>query len=716
MSQSAPPPVHRCSTWVEVLRRRATEDPDRAAFAFLADGDTVKATLTYGELDLRARAIAALLQSRGLAGERALLLYPPGLDYIAAFFGCLYAGVVAVPAYPPRRNRSSDRLQAIVANARAAAILTTPTIDAAAGRLGGQTLSRRPLHWVLTDEAPAADAQAWREPRLCGEDLAFLQYTSGSTAEPRGVMLTHRNLLHNSRWIQRCFEHTRDSRGLIWLPPYHDMGLIGGILQPLYVGFPCYLMSPTSVFSSPFSWLQAVSRYRGTASGGPDFAYDLCVRKVTPAQRAALDLSCWEVAFCGAEPVRADTLERFAEAFAPCGFRREAFYPCYGLAEATLLATGGKKADPPLILSVRKASLESDQAVPAGPGEPGAVALVGCGRGLADQRTLIVHPETLAPCGPGAVGEVWVAGPSVARGYWEQPEATRLAFGARLAGTGEGPFLRTGDLGFLDGRGELFVTGRLKDLIILRGRNLYPQDLERSAERAHPDLAPGGGAAFSFEDGGRERLAVAYELVPRRQPDVAAAAEAVRRALAEEHEAELSAFVLLKLGGLPKTSSGKVRRQACREAYLAGALEAHGEWRAGGRACGGGLTRAAVLAAAPAERLGLLEAHFRGEVARALRLGPAAVDPRQPVSTLGLDSLTTLQLKNALEASLGVSLPVTRLLNGVSIATLASQVLTELLLYAPAPVPQDMTGLLQQVQQLSDDQVQELLGAAKVTG
>jgi acyl-CoA synthetase (AMP-forming)/AMP-acid ligase II/acyl carrier protein len=678
---------------------------------FLADADTVKATVTYGELDSQARAIAATLQSRGLAGERALLLYPPGLDYIAAFFGCLYAGVVAVPTYPPRRNRSGDRLQAIVANARAAAVLTTPSVDAFAGRLWGQTLGRQPLHWLLNDEVSATDVGAWKEPALSGDTLAVLQYTSGSTAAPRGVMLTHANLLHNSRWIERCFGQTRDSRGVIWLPPYHDMGLIGGILQPLYAGLPCYLMSPTTVFANPFSWLQVISHYRASASGGPDFAYDLCVRKVTPEQRATLDLSCWQVAFCGAEPVRPDTLQRFTKMFAPCGFRRQAFYPCYGLAEATLLVSGGKLDAPPVTLSVRKAALEANQVLPAHPEEPGTQALVGCGHSLADQQVVIAHPERLTRCPPAEVGEVWVAGPSVAAGYWDRPDDSLRTFGARLADSGEGPFLRTGDLGFLHD-GELFITGRLKDLLILRGRNLYPQDLERTTERSHPDLNPGCGAAFSVEADGQERLVIAYEVVPRRQADVAAVAEAVRRAVAEEHEAELHAFVLLKLGGMPRTSSGKVQRQACRSAFLAGTLEAHGEWRAAGRPSGGGLSRAAVLAVPVQQRQAVLETHFREQLAGVLRLDPAAVDPHQPVNALGLDSLTTLELKNALWDSLGVSLSVTNLLRGASLSTLASEVLTELSQHAP--IPPSMSSLLLHVQQLSDDQVKALLDADRV--
>jgi acyl-CoA synthetase (AMP-forming)/AMP-acid ligase II len=680
LSKQARPSSKDCPTLVALLRRRTSENPDRVAFTFLADPETDKGTLTYRELDQRARAIAGTLQSLGLAGERVLLLYPPGLDYVAAFFGCLYAGAVAVPAYPPRRNRSLDRLQAIAADSRAAVALITPAVGATLTNLSAQAAELTALRRILSNQIPAEAAHAWQEPSLSGESLAFLQYTSGSTAAPRGVMLSHRNLLHNCRWIHDCFEHTPESRGLIWLPPYHDMGLIGGILQPVYGGFPCYLMSPVTFFSSPISWLQAVSRYRATVSGGPNFAYDLCVRKVSPEQRATLDLACWQVAFSGAEPVRAETLERFAGAFAPCGFRREAFYPCYGLAEATLLASGGKKGRTPWTLSVRKSALEANRGEPAAPKDPWAQVLVGCGQSLADQQLVIAHPEERTRCRPGEVGEIWLAGPSAAQGYWEKPEESRRTFGARLADTGEGPFLRTGDLGFLRD-GELFLTGRLKDLIILRGRNLYPQDLEWTAERSHPDLQPGCGAAFAVEEGGQERLVLAYEAAPQRQPDVAAVAEAVRRAVADEHEADLHAFALLRPGGVPRTSSGKVRRRDCRSAFLAGIPDALGQWRATGPPSAVALTRSAVLAAPAHERQTLLEAYFRGQLARLLRLDPAVVDLHQPVTALGLDSLMTFELKNALEGGLGVTLAVSHFLQGASIARLAAQVLEQL----PAP-------------------------------
>jgi acyl-CoA synthetase (AMP-forming)/AMP-acid ligase II/acyl carrier protein len=703
----------RDASFVALLRRRAREDPERAAYTFLADGDVERGTLTYGEVDRRARAIAATLQSLGLAGERALLLFPPGLDYVEAFFGCLYAGVIAVPAYPPRRNRSLERIRAITADARAAVVLSTRMAGLAVERLADQMPGLHGVRCLFSDQFPEQAAEAWHEPAPSGESLAFLQYTSGSTAMPRGVMLTHDNLLHNCYWVERRFEHTPESIGVIWLPPYHDMGLVGGLLQPLYVGLHCYLMSPVSVFSSPFAWLQAISRYRATTSGGPNFAYDLCVRRITREQRAMLDLSCWQVAFCGAEPVRAETLERFSEMFAPCGFRREVLYPCYGLAEATVMVSGGKKNTPFRCLSVRKAPLEANHVVPCSSTEPGNVALVGCGHTFDDQRIITVHPERRTRCAPGQVGEIWVAGPSIARGYWDKPEDSRQALEARLADTGEGPYLRTGDLGFLD-EGELFITGRLKDLIILCGRNLYPQDLERTAERSHPDLQPGCGAAFSIEEDGQERLVIACEAMPRRHPEVDQVAEAVRQAVIEEHEADLYAFVLLKPSGIPRTSSGKIQRHVCRSAFVSGTLEMVGQWRAAGAPSADGLTRTAVLALPAHERRKWLEAYVRKHLARMVRLDPAAVDLHQSVTTLGLDSLRIVELKNALEGCLGITVSVSSFLQGASIAQLVSDVLQELSAPAAVSDSQSMSKLLHEIQQLSSEQVTRLLDADKV--
>ena len=567
------------STLVELLRRRASRQPERLGYSFLLDGDGDAAEATYAELDRRARGLGATLQRMGVTGERALLLYPPGLDYIAAFFGCLYAGTTAVPAYPPRPNRPAPRVSAIIENAAPRVILTTtalrPKLESMLPVPPGTT-------WLVTDGGAdlASLADDWRDPGVEPSTLAFLQYTSGSTAAPKGVMLSHANLMHNLELIRACFAQSARERTVIWLPPYHDMGLIGGILEPLYAGYPVTLLSPLAFLQQPVRWLRAISKTRATTSGGPNFAYELCVQKVSAEQRRELDLSSWSLAFNGAEPIRSDTLDRFATAFASCGFRREAFYPCYGLAEATLLVSAGRRLGGPLVRPFAAGELERPR------------TLVGCGLAADPQpgypAIAIALPESGKPCAEGEVGEIWVRGPSVAQGYWRQPEETARVFAARFVDTSagdkaQGPFLRTGDLGFVAG-GELFVTGRLKDLIILRGRNHYPQDIELTVERSHPALRPGCGAAFAIEREGEERLAVMVEVHREHRqggaPEIAEIIAAIRRAVADEHEVVPDAVVLLKPATLPKTSSGKIQRHACRAAYLSGSLAAVASWRA----------------------------------------------------------------------------------------------------------------------------------------
>ncbi len=486
------------STLVELLRYRALHQPGQLAFTFLQDGETESSSLTYQELDRQARAIATQVQSFGATGSLALLLYPPGLEFIAAFFGCLYAGAVAIPAYPPRRNQNMFRLQAIVASSQAVVALTTTSLLTNIRDQFAQNPELAALRWLATDNIASDQALDWQEPALSSDTLAFLQYTSGSTGTPKGVMVSHSNLLHNSTLIQQCFEDTPNSIGVSWLPPYHDMGLIGGVLQPLYVGAPMILMSPVAFLQKPLRWLLAISRYRATTSGGSNFAYDLCVRKITPEQRVTLDLSSWKVAFNGAEPVRADTLDRFVRTFGPCGFRREAFYPCYGMAETTLFVSGGLKTAPPVVHHVKGTALEQNRVVAAASEQEGVRAIVGCGQTWLDQKIVVVDPESLTQCLSDQVGEIWVSGSSVARGYWRRPEETQQTFQAYLADTVEGSFLRTGDLGFLH-NGELFVTGRLKDLVIIRGRNHYPQDIELTVDESHPALRSGCAAAFSVE-------------------------------------------------------------------------------------------------------------------------------------------------------------------------------------------------------------------------
>jgi len=567
-------------TLVDLVRHRARCQPDEIAFTYLVDGETEQVRMTNRDLDRQARAIGAWLESQDLVGERALLLYPAGLEFIAAFFGCLYAGVTAVPVYPPRRNRSLARVQAIADDAEAQVALTTDVVLRRVEPLIDETPHLKQLTWLATCHVPQGMEEKWDMPDIRGDTLAFLQYTSGSTGTPKGVMLDHNNLMHNSALIAHAFEHARSSLGVFWLPSYHDMGLIGGILQPLYVGRPNVLMSPMAFLQKPYRWLSAISRFGGTTSGGPDFAYALCVRKVTAEQKATLDLSSWQVAFNGAEPVREETIEAFSEAFAPCGFRREAFYPCFGLAEATLIVSGGFAKRPPVIRWFDAAALANHQVVDASPEEEEARALVGCGETLPDQKIVIADPQTMTRCAPDQIGEIWVGGPSVAKGYWRQAEGTQATFRAFLKDTGEGPFLRTGDLGFIQD-GELFVTGRIKDLIIFRGFNVYPQDIELTVARAHPHLVPDCGAAFAVEGGGQEKLVVVQEIHRRHRENVQEVFQAVRQAVAEEHDLPLEAIVLVRAGSIPKTSSGKIQRHACRQGFLEGSLEVVAQWQGG---------------------------------------------------------------------------------------------------------------------------------------
>lgn len=588
------------SNLVELLRYRAQQQPDNTAFIYLKDGEIESTKLTYQELDQQARAIAIKLQQITQPGERALLLYPSSLDFITAFFGCLYAQVIAVPAYPPRANQNLLRIKTIVADAQATVALTTTSLLSNLTQRWAANLDSATLHWLATDSVDDNLALLWREPMMEQNTLAFLQYTSGSTDNPKGVMVTHGNILHNEQMIAKAFEHSEKTISVGWLPLFHDMGLIGNVLQPLYLGLPCILMSPVDFLQKPFRWLDAISRYKATSSGGPNFAYDLCVRKITPEQRSQLDLSSWDVAFTGAEPIRAETLTAFTNTFTECGFRHQAFYPCYGMAEATLFITGSIKTDVPVIQTVDAKTLTLNRVVIVNEvvnKDINTRNIVGCGRSGSEQKVIIVHPESLTQLAEGEVGEIWVKSPSVAAGYWNNLEHTTKTFHAYLADTGEGLFLRTGDLGFILDK-ELFVTGRLKDVIIIRGRNHYPQDIEATVEHSHPSIRkPNCCAAFAIEIGGEERLVVVVELERRylrrnhqsqdkAQNDVEVSSgldieEVVRKirySVAEQHQLQVYAVQLLKAGSIPKTSSGKIQRHACRDGYEAGTLDVIHGW------------------------------------------------------------------------------------------------------------------------------------------
>jgi acyl-CoA synthetase (AMP-forming)/AMP-acid ligase II len=577
-------------TLVDLLRARTAEQGSDIAFTFLVDGEHEGPRCTFTELDARARAVASVLRDRGVrSGDRALLLYPPGIDFIPAFFGCLYAGVVAVPAYPPQPSQASrtlPRLLSIVADADVAIVLANANVVDAAARMMREAPGLGSIPWLATDTVSDDRAGDWREVSIAPADLAFLQYTSGSTASPRGVMVSHANLLHNLAYASHAADRDRSTRSVSWLPVIHDMGLIEGVLGPVFGGYTAYLMAPASFLHRPIRWLRAITRYRASTSGGPNFAYDLCVRKITDAQRAELDLSSWRAAYNGAEPIRAETLEAFNARFNDVGFRWRSFYPVYGLAESTLLVSTGGRDYEPVIRDVSSDALTRGRLTLARPRGSATRPLVSSGPVSFGTRVLVVDPSTRQQCSDGRVGEIWVASPSVAGGYWRRESETRETFHARLAG-GDGPFLRTGDLGAMHD-GELFVTGRLKDVLIVRGFKHYPQDLEHTAERQHAAIRPGCSAAFSIDGDDVEAVAIALEVDRRQAPQLddpaerdgflASLIDRVRAAVVDHHGIVLSAVSVLSHGATPKTSSGKLRRRACRDAFSDGSLDEIARW------------------------------------------------------------------------------------------------------------------------------------------
>ncbi len=485
----------------------------------------------------------------------------------------MYAGVISVPSYVPRPNRPLSRLEAIMANAEPKVALTTrELLNAPKGMFRQQEGPLAHLPRLATDDLASDRAPEFSMPKITAETPVILQYTSGSTASPKGVTLTHGNIVDNTAAIEKNFPLSSESSTVFWLPPYHDMGLIGGILQPLCTGFPVCLMSPVSFLQRPSRWLQTISRLRATCSGGPNFAYDLCVRRVGEDEMGEIDLSSWKIAFNGAEPIRKQTLDDFSEKFARCGFQRSSFHPCYGLAETTLMATGMDRDGTGLqFQTVSRTALEKDQ-IKTPMANDDELALVSSGHAAGSQEVRIVEPATSQPLPANSVGEVWVAGPSVAAGYWGRPKETEETFRAHLA-TGEGPFLRTGDLGFLK-ESQLYITGRIKDLIIIRGQNYYPHDLEFTAQRCHAALQPSSGAAFSVQRDGIERLILMQEVGGRPGADELKEITArISASISETHDLHVDQVVLVKPWTIPRTTSGKIQRYLCRTAYISGTLQ-----------------------------------------------------------------------------------------------------------------------------------------------
>jgi acyl-CoA synthetase (AMP-forming)/AMP-acid ligase II len=572
----------KANTLIELLRNRAIQQPEKHAYTFLIDGKKESAPLTYGELDRQARAIAATLQQYKCEGERALLLYPQGLEVIAAFCGSLYAGVIAIPVPPPesgRLKRTLPRLRAIVKDANATIALTTASIFELISNVKDEFPEFEQMRWIDTATVDLNLADKWQEPKIEKNDLAYLQYTSGSTSTPKGVMLSHFNLMHHCHSLQQACGYDAHSVTVTWMPYFHDYGLVEGMMLPLYNGHPCYIMSPFSFIKRPIQWLRNLSKYKGTHSQAPNFAYDLCIRRVKPNQISELNLSNWQAAGNAAEPINPQVMADFVATFSPCGFCWESFAPSYGLAENTLLATTKPKGTPPVFLMVETEAMERHQVVIAESKLPNGVrTLPSCGRQVWHTEIAIVNPDSMIRCADNEVGEIWIRDLSVAQGYWQNPQATETTFQAEIQNSNGETYLRTGDLGFLH-NGELYITGRIKDLIIIRGTNHYPQDIEWSVQKLHSALRSDYGAAFSIQDKGEERLVVVQE-VERHAGDLDTdkLIADIRQEIAEEHEIQLYGVVLAKSGNILKTASGKIQRRACKEKFLAGTLSAIADW------------------------------------------------------------------------------------------------------------------------------------------
>ena len=568
---------HRIDPLKVALDRRAAETPDKLAFVYLGDPKG-PLTCTYAELRQRARAIAALMLKNGQPGDRVLLLYPPGMDFMYGFLGCALMGAVAVPAPPLntlKPGRSLARLRTIVESARPRFVLTTAEVLAAIRPAVAEDEAFSEMICIGTDDVPPVGEDVELPPPPGLDDICLIQYTSGSTADPKGASLTHRNVVHNVAYLDEDWRHDENSVSVNWLPAFHDLGLLYGILAPVIGGFLSVQMSPIHVIQRPQVWLQAMSDYKATHSGGPNFIYELAARKLNDAEVAKLDLSHWRMGLTAAEPVRAETMKRFSDRFAAAGFRSSTFSPGYGLSECTCKVAAVHWSREPRILSVDEARLEHHEVVvvPDGTGR----STVGCGIPGFGMNVVIVDPETRIPRPANGVGEIWVSGPSVAVSYYGNEAATQDRLQARLAalpygGNGETtletPHLRTGDLGFLY-EGEVFVTGRLKDMIILRGANYYPQDLEYTAQDATPLIRPGCVAAFAYEEGGEERVGLVAE-VPAYNEEVIAT---IRNAISEIHGLRVHRVELVKQGTIPKTTSGKIQRQATKRAMLNGTLD-----------------------------------------------------------------------------------------------------------------------------------------------
>ncbi len=569
--------ANECTTYTQVIKNRNREKPDHVVFRFLQDGVIENESFTYRQLEIRSKAVGAAMQRIGVKGDRVLLLFQPGLFYVASLYACFYSGFIAVPAYPPRRKKGIDKIHNIIIDSGATICLVSQHVFNDINKVLPDDTILKTLQWIVYDDITDEDMLNFTETEIEGEDVALLQYTSGSTGNPKGVIITQKNILYNSEYIRQSFGLDSNSVGVNWLPIFHDMGLIGGVLQAAYVGGVNIGMPPMAFLKKPLNWLKAIEKYGGTTAGGPNFSYDYCVQKVSDDDCKELDLSSVDVFFCGAELIRKSTYKQFCSKFAVSNARANQLYSCYGMAETTLIVTGGYQKAQPVYINVDAVALSENKFKKADD-HNSQVSLVGCGHTWMETVIEIVNPVTMKKTDKNEIGEVWIGGPTIAAGYWNKSEETSRTFGATLEDNSS--FLRTGDLGFFYDN-ELFITGRLKDLIIIRGANYYPNDIEFTIQSNISELRQNSGAAFSVSENNEEVLVIIQELerTAMRNTDYNKIIDNIRRVIAEDNEIDTHAIVLIRAGSIPITSSGKIQRRQTKYDYLSGNLSVVAEWK-----------------------------------------------------------------------------------------------------------------------------------------
>ena len=669
LSDNNDPIIQKSYTYTDVIKNRVIEKPDHVVFRFLNDGVTENESFSYLQLETRAKALGATMQKHGKKDDRVLLLFQPGLSYVASLYACFYSGFIAVPAYPPRRNKGVDRIHTIISDSEATICLVSRQVydDIKKNSPDDEVLNK--LQWIIYEDVADDYASEFDNVKISAADVALLQYTSGSTGNPKGVMITQLNILYNSEYIRQSFGLDSSSVGVNWLPIFHDMGLIGGILQAAYVGGVNIGMPPMAFMKKPLNWLKAIHKYKGTTAGGPNFAYDYCVQKVTDEESKSLNLSSMDVFFCGAEPIRKATYEKFTDKFSVSGSKDEQLYSCYGMAETTLIVTGGYQKSKPKYLLIDAGALTENKVEVLPDNQENAVSLVGCGHTWMETNIEIVNPITMEKSGSNEVGEIWISGPTVAAGYWNKPEETNRTFGATIVGSDDENYLRTGDLGFFH-EDELYITGRLKDLIIIRGVNYYPNDIEFTIQNSIPELRQNGGAAFSITKNDAEVLVIVQELerTAMRNTDFDELLSKIRSVVADSHELDIYSIVLIRAGSIPITSSGKIQRRQTKYDYLRGELSVVAKWENKPTEISGSSESSITVPTEEAIKEWLIQWIMRNQNFRR-----DEINLDKNIMSYGIDSLAAVTLETEISKQFGFQWHVSSFMLNPTINKLASE-------------------------------------------